>query len=80
VEKDWEGKKCPGLVSSWREKEWYPVRVMCMDLCDPLENPTRGFGEGGFLQSFIEEMKGFHDSLRQTPSSLRDLCVLRTIF
>jgi hypothetical protein len=67
VEKGWERKKDPGLMSSWRGKGWYPVRVVCLDLCDTLENPTRGLGEGGFLQSFIEEMRGFHDFLRQTP-------------
>jgi hypothetical protein len=41
-----------------------------MYLHGPTENPSTESCEGGFLQSFIEEMRGFHDLLRQKPSSL----------
>jgi hypothetical protein len=41
-----------------------------MDLLDPSENPAVEFYEGGFLRSLREQMRGFHDFLRQKPFSL----------
>jgi hypothetical protein len=41
-----------------------------MDLCSATENPNLLSYVGGFLRSFREQMRGFHDLLRQTPSSL----------
>jgi hypothetical protein len=46
------------------------IRAVCMDLCDPIENPSIESCDRGFLWSFREQMRGFHDSLRQKPSSL----------
>jgi hypothetical protein len=47
-----------------------PMRAVCMDLYGPVENPAIEFCEGGVLQSFREQMRGFCYLPRQKPSSL----------
>jgi hypothetical protein len=46
------------------------IRAVCMDLCGPTENQVLQSHEEGFLESFREQMRGFHSLLRQKPSSL----------
>jgi hypothetical protein len=41
------------------------IRAVCTDLRGPVENPDLLSCNGGFLQSFREQKKGFHDLLRQ---------------
>lgn len=47
-----------------------PVRAVCTDLYGPVENPFVESYGGGLLQSFREQMRSFHDLLRQKRSSL----------
>jgi hypothetical protein len=46
-----------------------PISARCTDLHGPTENPDLLCGKG-FLQSFSKLIRGFHDLLRQKPSSL----------
>jgi hypothetical protein len=46
------------------------IRAMFTDLGGPVEISTTGSCEGGFLLSFREGIRGFHDLLTQNPSSL----------
>jgi hypothetical protein len=49
------------------------IRAVCTDLRGPAENPDLLSYDWGFLRSFREQMRGFHDLLRQKPSSLFNL-------
>jgi hypothetical protein len=53
--------ECQGRVSAL-------IRAVCMDLHVPAENPS--LHSRGFLRSFREWVRGFHDLLRQKPSFL----------
>jgi hypothetical protein len=46
--------------------------VQCLDkaVCPDLQNPSRELYKGGFLQSFREQIRGFHDFLRLKSSSM----------
>jgi hypothetical protein len=46
------------------------TEAVLMDLCGLLEYLSKTSYEGGFLQSFREQMRGFCDVLRQKPSFL----------
>jgi hypothetical protein len=54
-------------------------RAVCTDLPSPAEIPYLLSCDGGFLRSFREQMRGFHDLLRQKPSSLFVLFGWRSI-
>jgi hypothetical protein len=44
------------------------IRAVGLDVHDPLEDPSRESCEGDFIQSFMEEMRGFDDLQRQKSS------------
>jgi hypothetical protein len=47
------------------------IKAVCTDLCGPAENSDLLSCDEGFLRSFREQMRGFHDLLlRQKPTSL----------
>jgi hypothetical protein len=46
---------------------WALIRAAYMDLCGPAENPDLLSCDGGFLWSFSEQLRGFHDLLREKP-------------
>jgi hypothetical protein len=55
------------------------IRAVHMDLCGPTENAVVPLYEGGFLRSFRERMRGFHDLLREKPFFLLILFRWRAI-
>lgn len=59
-----------GLVGTWRGQSCCPDKTACATFVAPLENPSVESCEGGFLHSSREQMRGFHDLLRQKPSCL----------
>jgi hypothetical protein len=55
------------------------IRTVSMDLLGPKENPNQQSCDGGFLQYLREQLRSFHDLLRQKPSSLFILSELNPI-
>jgi hypothetical protein len=56
-----------GLMGGRRGQSWCPDKG---SVHGSAENPDQQFCDGGFLRSFREQMRGFHNLLRQKPSSL----------
>lgn len=75
-------RRAKALEAHWERKERLRVemclegrvdaliRAICTDLHRPVENLAREFCKGCLLHSSREEARGFHDLLKQKPSSL----------